>query len=203
VRKVGSDSNNVGALVHDKDRASAETSISIIEGIKVHPGTGYQRILKWQGKEGQLTEPCCRYPSPWPSHYFLPAQYPGGYPTPLDYHHSTSRATPSAGYGISSTIQGLFTCLDMQKSFVPRLRLRPNEANQAPPRRQIVSSTTTFSTFTTVIRHPERPKSAGKGGFNLGLPCLPSTLSNEAISSPQMYAQAAPWRKYTLNLYLL
>lgn len=38
----------------------------------------------------------------------------------------------------SSTVQGLFTCPEMLKSFVPWFRGRPKEANQLPPRRQIV-----------------------------------------------------------------
>ena len=42
------------------------------------------------------------------------------------------------------------------------------------------------STLVTVVGHPNTPTFAGKGGFNLGLPCLPSSDSIKAVSSPQM-----------------
>ncbi|CAD6227445.1 GSCOCG00001129001-RA-CDS [Cotesia congregata] len=48
------------------------------------------------------------------------------------------------------------------------------------------SATATVSTLVTVVGHPKRPTSAGKGGFNLGLPCLPSNDSIKAVSSPQI-----------------
>ena len=88
----------------------------------------------------------------------------------------------------SSTTQGLLTCPDMQKSFVPEFLSRPNEANQLPPRRQMVGATATVSTLATVDGHPKRPTAAGNGGFNRGLPGLPSRDSIREVSSPQMYA---------------
>lgn len=86
----------------------------------------------------------------------------------------------------SSTVHGLLTCPDIQKSLVPEFLSRPNEANQLAPRRQIVGATDTVSTFATVEGHPNNPTAAGKGGFNRGLPCLPSKDSMREVSSPQM-----------------
>jgi hypothetical protein len=79
-----------------------------------------------------------------------------------------------SGILISSSItHGLFTCPDMQNSLVPWFRARPNDANHAPPRRQMVGATATVSTLATVVGHPKSPTSAGKGGLRRGLPCLP------------------------------
>ena len=41
----------------------------------------------------------------------------------------------------------------------------------------MVGETATVSTLVTVVGQPYNPHWAGKGGFNLGLPCLPSKLS--------------------------
>ncbi len=54
----------------------------------------------------------------------------------------------------SSTLQGLFTWPDTQKSFVPVLFLAPKLANQAPPRRRIVGATAIDSTLFTVVGKP-------------------------------------------------
>ncbi|KAH9419256.1 hypothetical protein DERP_005763 [Dermatophagoides pteronyssinus] len=54
----------------------------------------------------------------------------------------------------------------MLNNFVPVLRGRPNDANQVPPRRQIVGATAIVSTLLTVVGHPNKPISAGNGGFN-------------------------------------
>lgn len=104
----------------------------------------------------------------------------------------------------SSTVQGLLTWPEIQKSLVPELRGRPKPANQEPPlinkkvnwsisfyksisyRLRIVGATATVSTLVTVVGQPKRPMSAGNGGFNLGLPCLPSIDSIKLVSSPQM-----------------
>ena len=37
-----------------------------------------------------------------------------------------------------------------------------------------------------VVGLPYRPKFAGNGGLKRGLPCLPSSESSNAVSSPQM-----------------
>ena len=95
----------------------------------------------------------------------------------------------------------------MQNNFVPWLRSRPKEANQSPPRRQMVwenttredmkksfeqlfqknaialfltGATATVSTLATVVGHPNTPISAGNGGLSLGLPAFPSRLSIRA-----------------------
>uniref|UniRef100_A0A2M4DLP8 Putative conserved secreted protein n=1 Tax=Anopheles darlingi TaxID=43151 RepID=A0A2M4DLP8_ANODA len=90
----------------------------------------------------------------------------------------------------SSTVHGVLTWPEMLNSFVPELRVRPKPANQTPPRRQMVGATATVSTFETVVGQPNTPTSAGNGGFRRGLPCLPSSDSMSAVSSPQMYAPA-------------
>mmetsp|Transcript_14974 Transcript_14974/g.35493 ORF Transcript_14974/g.35493 Transcript_14974/m.35493 type:complete len:208 (-) Transcript_14974:636-1259(-) len=90
--------------------------------------------------------------------------------------------TPSS----SSTVQGLFTLPPMLNSFVPLLPSRPKEENQSAPRRQMVGTTATVSTFVTVVGHPHSPTFAGKGGFKRGFPCFPSRDSIMAVSSPQM-----------------
>ena len=77
----------------------------------------------------------------------------------------------------SSTVQGLLTCPEIQKSLVPWLFFLPNDANQSPPRLKMVGHTATVSTFVTVVGHPYKPALAGKGGFSLGFPVLPSRLS--------------------------
>eukprot|EP00982_Pelagococcus_subviridis_P013564 31264-Pelagococcus_subviridis.AAC.10 len=50
----------------------------------------------------------------------------------------------------SSTVHGLFTCPEMQNSFVPALFLRPKDENHSAPRRKMVGATATVSTFVTV-----------------------------------------------------
>lgn len=85
----------------------------------------------------------------------------------------------------SSTVQGLLTWPEIQKSFVPELRSRPNELNQLAPRRRMVGATATVSTLVTVEGHPKRPTAAGNGGLRRGLPGLPSRDSIREVSSPQ------------------
>mmetsp|Transcript_41760 Transcript_41760/g.97753 ORF Transcript_41760/g.97753 Transcript_41760/m.97753 type:complete len:207 (-) Transcript_41760:684-1304(-) len=94
----------------------------------------------------------------------------------------------------SSTVMGLLTWPEMQKSFVPALFLRPNEENHSGPRRMMVGATDTVSTLATVVGQPYRPAFAGNGGFSRGLPGLPSIDSIRPVSSPQMYAPPPRWR---------
>merc|ERR1712216_661099 len=74
----------------------------------------------------------------------------------------------------SSTVQGLLTLPPTLKSLVPLLPSRPKLLNHAGPRRRIVGTTATVSTFVTVVGQLHSPTLAGKGGFSRGLPCLPS-----------------------------
>src|SRR5579862_8180012 len=90
----------------------------------------------------------------------------------------------------SSTLHGLLTWPEMQKTFVPVLLGRPIPANQSAPRRRIVGATAIDSTLFTVVGQPYTPTFAGNGGFSRGRPFLPSRLSSSAVSSPQMYAPA-------------
>ena len=86
----------------------------------------------------------------------------------------------------SSTVHGLLTCPEMQKSLVPRLLGLPKEENQLAPLLMIVGHTATVSTLVTVVGQLKTPELAGKGGFNLGLPGLPSRDSINPVSSPQI-----------------
>ena len=90
----------------------------------------------------------------------------------------------------SSTLHGLFTCPEMQNSFVPAFFGRPSDENHPAPRRRIVGATAMLSTLFTVVGHPYNPTAAGNGGFSRGIPFLPSRLSSSAVSSPQIYAPA-------------
>merc|ERR1719247_2514197 len=54
----------------------------------------------------------------------------------------------------SSTVQGLLTCPEMQKSLVPALLGLPKELNHSGPRLRIVGATATVSTLVTVVGQP-------------------------------------------------
>lgn len=86
----------------------------------------------------------------------------------------------------SSTVQGLFTCPEIQKSLVPLLFGLPKEENQSAVLLIIVGTTATVSTLVTVLGHPYKPALAGKGGLTLGYPAFPSKDSIKAVSSPQI-----------------
>jgi hypothetical protein len=90
----------------------------------------------------------------------------------------------------SSTLQGVFTFPEMQKILVPVFFYFTNEANHFPVFLKIVGTTAIVSTLLIIVGQPYNPIKAGKGGFNLGCPFLPSILSSKAVSSPQMYAPA-------------
>ena len=74
----------------------------------------------------------------------------------------------------------------MQKIFVPELLGLPMLENQEAPRFKIVGTTAIDSTLLIVVGELYNPDCAGKGGFNLGNPFLPSRLSINADSSPHM-----------------
>src|SRR5579864_1462291 len=86
----------------------------------------------------------------------------------------------------SSTLHGLFTWPEMQNTLVPVLFGRPIDENHSAPRLKIVGTTAIDSTLFTVVGQPYSPTFAGKGGFNRGMPFLPSRLSSSAVSSPQI-----------------
>ena len=83
-------------------------------------------------------------------------------------------------------MQGELTLPDIQNIFVPVFLGLPIEENHLPPLLSIVGTTAIVSTLLTIVGHPYNPTNAGKGGFNLGWPLLPSMLSNKAVSSPQI-----------------
>jgi len=86
----------------------------------------------------------------------------------------------------SSTVHGLFTCPEIQKSFVPLLFGLPNEENHEAPLLIIVGQTATVSTFVTVVGQLKTPLLAGNGGFSLGFPGFPSKLSIRPVYSPHI-----------------
>ena len=79
---------------------------------------------------------------------------------------------------------------DIQKILVPVFFGLPIDENHFAPLLKMVGTTAIVSTLLTIVGHPYKPISAGNGGFNLGWPFLPSILSSNAVSSPQMYAPA-------------
>ena len=74
----------------------------------------------------------------------------------------------------------------MQNIFVPVFFGFPIDANHFPPLLKIVGTTAMVSTLFTIVGQPYKPTKAGKGGLSLGWPLLPSILSNNAVSSPQI-----------------
>ena len=79
---------------------------------------------------------------------------------------------------------------DIQKIFVPVFFGLPKDANHLDPLLSMVGITAMVSTLFTMVGHPYSPTSAGNGGLSLGRPLFPSKLSNNAVSSPQIYAPA-------------
>lgn len=76
----------------------------------------------------------------------------------------------------SSTVQGLLTCPEMQKSLVPLLFGLPKEANHDAPLLIMVGQTATVSTLVTVVGQLKTPLLAGNGGLSLGFPGFPYKL---------------------------
>jgi hypothetical protein len=64
----------------------------------------------------------------------------------------------------------------------------------------MVGQTATVYTLVTVVGQENTPTLAGNGGLSLGLPGLPSILSINPVSSPQIYAPA-PICTYTSKSY--
>jgi hypothetical protein len=82
----------------------------------------------------------------------------------------------------SSTVHGLLTWPEIQKSLVPLLLGLPNEENQEPPLLRMVGQTATVSTLVTVVGQLKTPLLAGNGGLSLGFPGFPSKLSMSPVS---------------------
>ena len=93
---------------------------------------------------------------------------------------------PKTEWTSSSTTMGLFTWPLIANNLVPLLLGLPKLENHDAPLLKIVGDTAMVSTFVTVVGHPNTPTFAGKGGLRRGLPCLPSSDSIKAVSSPQM-----------------
>jgi len=79
---------------------------------------------------------------------------------------------------------------DIQKIFVPVFFALPKDENHFPPLLNMVGITAMVSTLLIIVGHPYNPIKAGKGGFNLGCPYLPSILLSKAVSSPHIKAPA-------------
>ena len=65
-------------------------------------------------------------------------------------------------------MQGVLTLPEIQKILVPVFFGLPKEENHFAPFLRIVGNTAIVSTLFTIVGHPYKPTSAGKGGFNLG-----------------------------------
>ena len=81
---------------------------------------------------------------------------------------------------------GRFTVPERQMSRVPPDFSVPIPANHAAPFSMIAGTAAKVSTLFTTVGAPNRPTTAGNGGFSLGQPFFPSSDSNSAVSSPQM-----------------
>src|SRR5690606_1727939 len=73
-------------------------------------------------------------------------------------------------------------------NFVPVLRSIPIFAYSSPPSFMIGTVAAIDSTLLTTVGQPYNPATAGNGGLIRGLPRSPSSDSNSAVSSPQIYA---------------
>src|ERR1700734_673281 len=86
----------------------------------------------------------------------------------------------------NSKLPGRSTWPDTEKITVPPEFTGPNPANQAAPLRMMVGTDAKLWVLLMVVGLPNKPKLAGNGGLKRGLPGLPSSDSNSAVSSPQM-----------------
>ena len=86
----------------------------------------------------------------------------------------------------SSKLPGFSTWPETEKITVPPEFGTPSSANHLAPLRRIVGTDAKLCVLLIVVGLPYRPKFAGNGGLKRGLPCLPSSDSSSAVSSPQM-----------------
>ena len=99
--------------------------------------------------------------------------------------HLAQRDTP-----FISWIPGRSQSPETLSNLVPVDPVVPIAANQSAPISMIRATAANVSTLFTHVGLPRNPSSTGKGGFNCGVPRLPSQDSMSADSSPQMYAPA-------------
>ena len=81
---------------------------------------------------------------------------------------------------------GLLILPQAEINLVPVLLPTPIFAYSSPPILMMGTTAANVSTLFTTVGRSQTPLTAGNGGFNLGLPRLPSKLSNNAVSSPQI-----------------
>ena len=77
-------------------------------------------------------------------------------------------------------------CPETENWAVPPEFSTPSSLNQSAPFLIIDGTLAKLWVLLIVVGFPYRPKLAGKGGLNLGFPCLPSRDSKSAVSSPQI-----------------
>src|ERR1700712_359152 len=105
----------------------------------------------------------------------MPPQYSS------EYKNSSTGKPRSISY-----TPGFLTFPPADISFVPVLRPIPIFAYSSPPSFIIGTTAAIDSTLFTTVGQPYKPAIAGNGGFIRGLPRLPSSDSNSAVSPPQI-----------------
>src|SRR6056297_161947 len=102
--------------------------------------------------------------------------------TPPASASSSLKGMPSP----TSKLAGFDTCPETEKIAVPPAPSMPSSANQPAPLRMMEGTEAKVWVLLMVVGLPYRPLLAGNGGLNRGLPCLPSSDSSKAVSSPQI-----------------
>src|ERR1700761_7100470 len=109
----------------------------------------------------------------------LPLAIPPQYSS--EYKNSSTGRPKSISY-----TPGFLRLPPAEISLVPVLRPMPNLAYSSPPSLMIGTTAAMDSTLFTTVGQPYKPAMAGNGGLIRGLPRLPSSDSNKAVSSPQI-----------------
>src|ERR1700727_1843511 len=86
----------------------------------------------------------------------------------------------------NSKLPGRSTWPETEKITVPPEFTGPNPANQAAPLRMLVGTEAKLCVLLIVVGLPNKPKLAGNGGLERGLPRFPSGDSSSAVSPPQL-----------------
>ena len=100
--------------------------------------------------------------------------------TPSHSFNNLENGTPSG----ASITEGLFRCPLMQNIFTPSESFTPRFLYHSEPFFIIYGTVASVSVLLMIVGLPYSPCTAGKGGFILGIPLLPSIDSNIAVSSP-------------------